>query len=527
LAKDVSWLANWQACYSKSVSVVVAAKTVAALGQLTCYWYFAAMVHQIVVRQQSINVLDAVGFGLAALIWVLFRHLSVNKQLNYEALVSEQLQAKINQQLFEQQYALAKKHSTFFWQQVYMHHVPVIAQYIVTYNAQKAFSVLLPLFALISIGYVNWFIGLVLLLTLPLIPVFMILVGSGAAKAHESHIVSLERLGGMFVDRLKALTLITSFNAHEQQVGVLEQAGKLVNKQTMKVVGIAFLSTSVLDFFSTVAMALIAVFIGFHLLGEVSLGPNINLAVGLYILLVAPLLFSELKTLGRLYHMKGKAIAASEVLSGIWQSPRGKQSNTVVSKQLPIQWDNFASDRPAINAKSIQLNPKDKVFLTGNSGAGKTKFLEALLGLRQSSHHLQVPYVLLTQSAHVLPNSIRENLCLEQALSDEQLWSVLDKVGLKQRIKSLALGLDTEMTEHPTLSGGETQRLCLARALLQPTDLFVLDEPTAHLSESQHMELVKLIQRVTMDKTVIWVSHKPIDKTWFDCIWHIEQGQLI
>lgn len=533
--EGVIWLKQLQNRYRNSLIKLLVVKLGYFIGQVTCFWYFSNLMHDLIVGHAGVNNESSLAFVLSSLVWVVLRHVSENQLSKLNAVIELDLQQQINVNLDAQQHALARRYSSFFWQQVYLKHISSIAQYVSQYTSQKYISVLFPIFVISIIFPINWFVALILLITLPIVPIFMILVGHSAANLHRKHFISLERLGGLFVDRLKALTLLTTFDQHEVESKRLAKASDLVNRQTMRVVSLAFLSSTVLDFFATISMALVAVYIGFSLLGELSIGPDITFHNGLYLLLVTPLLFAELKTLGRLYHQKSEAEAAVEAMLPVIKSnPKFSLINASDSKRWgakpmtfnDTRWHSFAISVPSIKAESLDLNGQDSVLLTGRSGAGKSVLLDALMGLRQATHQLPGTVVLISQKPTILPSSVRDNLSMGQDIPDSQLWLMLEQVQLSKKIKSLPLGIDTLMGENPILSGGEAQRLNLARALLQPSDVILLDEPTAHLTEQQHDTLALLIHQLTQNKTRIWASHKPLPSSWFNRRWLIENGEI-
>ena len=436
------------------------------------------------------------------------------------------LEKRLSEQFRARQHALVSTRTVYHWQLVWQKHLPALVNWRTDYCVQQYIAVIIPLVVLLMIAYLNYFIGLMLLLTLPVVPLFMVIVGKGAAYLHKREFTALARLGSLFSDRLMALPLLSALGAHPRQQRQMKQASDALNKRTMKVVSVAFLSSTVLDFFSTLAVALIAVFIGFSLLGELQIGPEISFFSGLWILLSTPLLLSQLKKLGQFYHQKAQATAASEALTGLLKVAQPAKNADGPFSGFYVR--EFELKAPALYASELTLNPGDWIQVSGPSGAGKTALLESLAGFREASHALDCYCVTLSQQPVFLPDSLRENLCLGTEYTEQQIESVLSDVEMLDVVQALPEGLNTRMGDQPALSGGQLQRLALARLLLKDADVWLLDEPTAHLPETQHRALCELIHHCCKDKTVIWVSHKPLNEAWFTGRWeitnqHVEQ----
>lgn len=506
--------------------LLVAIKTARLLCLIAGYWLFAAMMHDWVVLSLHPDMSDWFGFAATlALAWLLQGEAN-RRTLQAKTELLHGLEQHFVQRLVAEQTSLVSTHSNYFWQSVWTRHISALAHWRYDYQVQQYIAVLVPLFALIFILIVNPIVGGSLLITLPIIPLFMIIVGKGAAARQRTHFVALTRLGSLFVDRLTALPLLATFRSHQREQKILSQASDELNDRTMKVVSIAFLSNTVLDFFSTVAVALIAVFIGFSLLGEFSIGPLLTLHTGLWLLLTAPLLFSELKALGQYYHQKAEAEAARDE-TGQWFEPltAGQLSQPDGDFTQP---ETFRVELPdgMLHSTNLHLHPGDRVAVTGPSGSGKTLLLEALAGQRPANYCLPCRVAMLSQHPVLFPATVRENLNYQQHFSSQRLQQVIEAVELKRWIESLPKGLDTPLAEVPAISGGQAQRLSLARLLLSDAPVWLLDEPTAHLPESQHNSLSELIRRLGKDRTVLWVSHKPLPKTWFNREWQVVSREV-
>lgn len=496
--------------------------------QLIIFWYLSLSLHSIIIATQT-PATDTIAVLLTAMLLLLaMERLKIHHTERLEQKIYASLQEQLFSVLKQKQFALVRQHSTYFWQQLWLTHLPAVSQFNARYLTQQRFIMSVPLIVLPWVFAINWLVGLSLLISLPIVPLFMVLVGQGAANLHRKHFKALARLGSVFVNRIKSLELLHIFNAHQSQVEVLSIASDGLNKRTMGIVGVAFLSSSVLDFFSTLAVALVAVFVGFNLLGEITLAGQLNLHTGLFLLLSAPLCFSELKQLGRLYHLRAQAIAAAEELRPILTSHTDNQNTSQridANHFSQISWHAFSVTTPSIKAPQLNFNKGDWIFLQGASGSGKTCFLESLMGQRESTHCIDNA-VLISQHPVILPISIRDNLSLGNQYSAAQLTHAIKQVELDSWLAQQPNGLETLMHEQIPMSGGQKQRLSLARALLSQANLILLDEPTAHLTDEQHARLSQIIQTTLQHKTVIWASHKTLPNAWFKHQWQIENGVL-
>lgn len=524
-------LMRWLKASGESQRKPMIALTVLALAafivQLVLFWQLAKSAQMLIVDNQSLPTANLIGLGITMLALLIVERVRITLSERTESALFAELQQRFFDCLSSGQYAMVRQHSTYFWQQIWLNHLPVIARFNVHYLVQQRFAIVVPLIVLACVFPINWLVGLSLLASLPVVPLFMIVIGKGASAQHQKHFKALSRLGSIFVDRVKSLELLRIFNAHDDQASVLATASDSLNQRTMRVVGVAFLSATVLDFFSTLAVALVAVFVGFNLLGEFTVGGQLTLHTGLFLLLAAPLCFAELKQLGRLYHLRAEAIAVAETVSPILIAPDKTTTQTVDANTFcDIEWTGFRTDIPALHAEKLPLRRGDWVWLQGESGSGKTCFLESLMGQRTATHVFDNA-VLISQHAVILPVSIRDNLALGREANDTCLTQVLKQVELDEWLASQTQGLDTVLNEQIPMSGGQKQRLALARVLLSDAQIILLDEPTAHLTDEQHQRLSQMILDTLGDRTVIWASHKPLDEGWFTRHWVMEGGRLL
>lgn len=512
------WLKASGKSQRKAMTTLTALALTAFVVQLVLFWQLAKSTQTLIVDNQRLATEHLVGLGITMLVLLTVERVRMVLSERAESTLFAELQQRFFDRLSSGQYAMVRQHSTYFWQQIWLNHLPVVAQFNAHYLVQQRFAMAVPLIVLACVFPLNWLVGVAMVMSLPVVPLFMIVIGKGTSVLHQKHFKALSRLGSIFVDRIKALELLRIFNAHDAQSNTLATASDSLNQRTMRVVGVAFLSATVLDFFSTLAVALVAVFVGFNLLGEFTIGGQLTLHTGLFLLLTAPLCFAELKQLGRLYHLRSEAIAVADTLMPILETKADATTLINANDFNTIEWEQMKVSVPELHAEKVTLKKCDRVWLKGASGSGKTCFLEALMGQRQTTHAL-TNAVLISQHAVILPATVRENLALGKAVDDDALHQALAQVELDEWLARQTDGLDTVLDEQVPLSGGQQQRLALARVLLSDAQVILLDEPTAHLTDEQHQRLSQMIRGTLSKRTVIWASHKPLDESWFTQGW--------
>ena len=259
------------------------------------------------------------------------------------------------------------------------------------YLPQMYLAVFIPLLILIAVFPINWAAGIILLATAPLIPLFMALVGMGAADANRRNFVALARLSGNFLDRLRGSDTLRLFDRAQAETAQIAKSSEDFRGRTMEVLRPAFLSSGVLEFFASISIAVVAVYFGFSYLGELNFGSyglGVTLFSGFLVLILAPEFFQPLRDLGTFYHAKAQAIGAAEALE-TFLSAEGEQMGSG-TRQLP-------TDQPlTLQASALEilspngvllagplsftLQPQQRVALVGLSGAGKSSLLNLLLG---------------------------------------------------------------------------------------------------------------------------------------------------
>ena len=415
----------------------------------------------------------------------------------------------------------------------WLEQVDALQNYFSGFVPQMTLSVISPLLILIVTFYLDWLAGLFLLLSAPMIPLFMALVGMGAERLNQEHFVLLKRVSGQFLDSVRGLTTLQLFGLSQQATDNVAEAAEAYRRINMRTLKLAFLSSAVLEFFSSIAIAAIAIYIGFGLLGYITWGPapQLTLFSGLLILLMAPEYFQPLRTLSQHYHDRAAALGAADSLVDLLDAKPIMADVTHTAKHTDLNHKyaieahdvflSYATRGQVIKSLNFKLPKGQLLLISGRTGSGKSSLLHLIAGFMQASSgqllvNGQAPgsqaLIWMHQQAFIINASWAENLRLAAPeASEEDLLKAIEAVGLSTLLAEQKDGLNTLLLERgKSLSGGQAQRLALARALLTPSKLILLDEPTASLDARSRQQIYSTLQQLKAQGcTLIIASHEP------------------
>ena len=427
---------------------------------------------------------------------------------------------------------------------------------------QMGIVTLLPLAMLAVVFPVDWVAGVILVCTAPLIPLFMALVGMGAAALSRRQMRALARMSAHFLDRLQGMTTLNLFGQAQRELQAVAAVADDYRKRTMGVLRLAFLSSAVLEFFSSLAVAMVALYVGLSLLGLLTVGPSadMTLFVGLFVLLMAPDFFLPLRQLAAHYHDRAAAIGAAEEMLGLLDQqpapvpavPRPIPCGEPVSVRFedvhlayPESPDGDGPARPALSGLTFDVAPGERIVLVGPSGAGKSTVLGLILGFvradsgrvllngvdvaeaEASAVHRLTAWI--GQTPHLFHGTVADNIRFARpAASDDEVRQAAQLARVADFLPDLPNGLETVVGERGFgLSGGQGQRVALARAFLKDAPLLLLDEPTARLDAANERLVLDGLERLAAGRTVLFASHNAAGIGWADRAVRLEAGQAV
>ncbi|WGE55935.1 cysteine/glutathione ABC transporter permease/ATP-binding protein CydD [Actinobacillus equuli subsp. equuli] len=549
------WLRGQQKIIKKWMYLNVLLGSLSAVLMIGQMALLATMLHKMIIEHQSpqtflfeLGLLFACFSGRVLLIWLRERTgFKAGQALRLH--LREQIMAKLTEigPMSMQQKPAGS------WATLMLEQVENLHNFYARYLPQQFLSLLVPMIILCFVFPINWAAGAILFATLPLLPVFMALAGIKAVEANQRNIGVLSRISGQFLDKLRGLETIRLFGQAEKQTEQIYQSTEEFRLSTMDVLKMAFLSSAVLEFFTAISIAVMAVYFGFIYLGELDFGyygTGVSLFIGFFCLMLAPEFYQPLRELGVFYHDKAAAIGAADGIEA-FLNQQVTQAQADLQKDLP--------NRPlAIIAKDcVILSPQGKVLtkplnftlaarqhiaLVGQSGAGKTSLMNMLLGFLPYQGSVTVNGVELRelnlaqyrqklawvgQNPQLIKGSLKENILLgnpnateaqlEQALALSKADEFVYRLGLDSQVQDANAGI----------SGGQAQRIAIARALLRDYELLLLDEPTASLDMQSEQQVLNALQHLSQTQTTLMITHRIEDLKQCDEIWVMKQGEIV
>ena len=411
--------------------------------------------------------------------------------------------------------------------------VDKLEDYFSKFLPQMFLSVFIPILILVFVFPLDWLTAIVFIVTAPIIPIFMFLIGSIAEKMNKKQWQTLSRMSAYFLDVLQGLPTLKLFNRTQEAIDKINDFSNLFRIKTLNVLKIAFLSALVLEVTATLSVAVIAVEIGLRLLNG-----NFVFSDALFILIIALEFSLPLRILGTTYHAGMEGIAAFERIKDVLNYNTTKsnftsntkddftfaQNNSIILKNISYTYSDRATK--ALDNISLTIETNKVTAIVGASGSGKTTLMNILLRffnptegnifIGETDLHLvkketwRENLAWLPQNPHLFSKSIRENLQIANVRATfEEVVNAAKIAHIHEFILDLPNGYNTLVGENGAkLSGGEIQRIALARAYLRNSPLLFVDEPTANLDPIVEEEIVKDMYKLFSGKTVLIIAHR-------------------
>jgi thiol reductant ABC exporter CydD subunit len=420
--------------------------------------------------------------------------------------------------------------------------------YFARYLPQLFLAVIVPVTVLVAVVGVDWISAVIMAVTLPLIPVFMALIGMATKARSDRQLATLQVLSGHFLDVVSGLPTLKIFGRSKAQVRTIGEVTDTYRRTTMATLRVTFLSSLVLELLASVSVALVAVAIGLRLLAG-----HLDLRSSLFVLVLAPEAYLPLRQVGADYHASSEGLSAAEQVFAVLETPlprRGTSTAVPDPSRADLVVDSLrvtypGREHPALDEVSFAVTPGEVLALTGASGCGKSTLLHVVLGLVEAdagavyvgdtdvatldpdAWRTKIAWV--PQRPHLFAGTITDNIRLGRAgASLADVARAVADAGLADLVARLPQGLETRLGERGAgLSAGERQRVALARAFLRDAPLLLLDEPTANLDGRTEAEILDAVQRLSRGRTVILVAHRSALLTVADRVINLSRAGVL
>ena len=509
-------------------------------------WFFGTLINNFIFLENTLaDEMNTISYLAIAIIVRLLAHYIQEAVANR---LGTAVKASFREHALEHMFKLGVQHKERHGDVIHLltDGLEQVDAYVARYIPQILYAIMIPLIMGIAIVDALPIIGIILIVTVPLIPFFMILIGKQADRLNKEQWERMSFLSGHFLDVLQGITTLKLFGRAKDQIKVIGRLSEEFKDSTLKVLRVAFLSALVLELVSTISTALIAVYLGLTLLdGEIAFFP------AFFILLLAPEFYTPFRQLGAAFHtgMAGKTsiLKYEDFMNREPSLPVGGTTRLDGSvEHIEIKDLTFTYKNSDNGVRHITLEAKRNapIMLVGESGAGKSTIAHIVGGFLQAprgtvtvdGHDIcdlnidwwrqQITYV--SQHPHIMKGTLREVLSFGMDVSDKEILDACKEVQLLDVISRHADGLDAVIGEGGLgLSGGERQRVALARAFLRKGQVLILDEVTAHLDVKTESIISTAIQQLMKDKIVIIIGHRLQTMHWASKLYVLKQGIII
>ena len=518
---------------------------VALLTQVVIVFTITGLIEKVVTGSFRMDAVWLEVFVLAAAV-IRFLCEKMAAKASYAASVDVKriLRSKIYDKLLRLGISYREQTSTSEVVQVCSEGVEQLETYFGRYLPQLFYSLLAPVTLFAILAFESFKASIVLLICVPLIPVSIVLVQKLAKRLLNKYWGLYTQLGDSFLENLQGLTTLKIYQADAKKAEEMDEEAQNFRRITMKVLTMQLNSTSVMDIiaYGGAAVGMIAAVSEF-------LSGSLDLSGTLRIILLASEFFIPLRLLGSYFHIAMNGMAASDKIFGLLDLEEPEKGNAHISGEkadlsLTDVSFSYETDREILKGVSLEMPAGSFISLVGESGCGKSTIAGLLAGRNKGyqgeimvggkqvfdipESELMQYVTVVRHNSYLFKGTVEENLRMAKAdATAEEMKAVLSRVNLLAFLENQE-GLETKLLEKAgNLSGGQCQRLALARALLHDTPVYIFDEATSNIDAESEEQIMKVIHELAKSKTILLISHRLSNVTESDCIYMLKSGMIV
>lgn len=496
----------------------------------------------------SVTSREILTTGMVCAISIIIRMVSDKKASKASFLASADVKRVLREKIYEKLVRLGASYkeqiSTSEVVQLSVEGVEQLETYFGRYLPQFFYSLLAPITLFAVLSFISWKASLVLLICVPLIPLSIVAVQKFAKRLLKKYWGSYTELGDSFLENLQGLTTLKIYQSDERKAKEMDEEAEKFRRITMKVLTMQLNSISVMDLVAYGGAA-----IGMIVVVREYIDGSLGFAGAFAILLLAAEFFIPLRLLGSFFHIAMNGMAASDKIFRLLDMPERELGTEELSgEELDINFENisfsYEKERPILKDVSFHIPKGQFVSLVGESGCGKSTIASLILGRNRQyqgkillggmdlknikEKSLMEHITLVRHNSYLFKGTVEENLLMGNPnATQEQMIEVLKKVNLWEFLNGQE-GLWTKLAEKGSnFSGGQCQRLCIARALLHNTEIYIFDEAASNIDVESEEIIMDVIRQLAETKTVLLISHRLANVKKSHCIYVLSEGKIV
>ena len=496
----------------------------------------------------SVTGIQILETGMICAVSIILRMISDKKASEASFLASADVKRILREKIYEKLVRLGASYkeqiSTSEVVQLSVEGVEQLETYFGRYLPQFFYSLLAPITLFAVLSFISWKASLVLLICVPLIPISIVAVQKFAKRLLKKYWGSYTELGDSFLENLQGLTTLKIYQSDERKAQEMDEEAEKFRRITMKVLTMQLNSISVMDLVAYGGAA-----VGMIVVVREYINGSLGFAGAFAILLLASEFFIPLRLLGSFFHIAMNGMAASDKIFRLLDMPEREQGAEELSgENLDITFENvsfsYETERPILKDVSFHISKGQFISLVGESGCGKSTIASLILGRNRQyqgrillggmdlkkikEKSLMEHVTLVRHNSYLFKGTVEENLLMGNPnATQEQMTEVLKKVNLWEFLKGQE-GLYTKLAEKGSnFSGGQCQRLCIARALLHNTEIYIFDEAASNIDVESEEIIMDVIRQLAETKTVLLISHRLANVKKSHCIYVLREGKIV